>query len=685
MKELVFEVGTEEMPAGFIPQALKALEERFSRWLEEERIGFEGLRALGTPRRLALVALLEEIQRPLETLKVGPPKKVAFDLEGRPTKAAEGFARQYGLSPEDLVVVETEKGEYVAVKLRAEGRPTAELLREFLPRLILEIPLPKAMRWSDKALRFIRPVHWILAVFGGEPLSLELDGIPSGSMTYGHRFMAPGPIEVRDIKGYIEGLRGAFVLVDPEERRGRIREEVERAARSVGGTPLLEEGLLEEVTNMVEWPVAVAGRFDPTFLSLPREVLITAMEHHQRYFPVVDPEGQLLPHFVAVSNTLARDMEVVRRGNERVLKARLEDARFFYQEDLKVPLKDRVERLKGVIFQAKLGTLYDKAERLVGLSARLAEVLCPAKVELVRRAALLCKADLVTEMVGEFPELQGVMGREYALKSGEDPEVAQAIFEHYLPRFSGDRLPETETGAILSLAEKLDNLVGCFSVGLLPTGTSDPFALRRQAMGLIQILMAKGYRLSLKEAIGWAFELLGARAERPEARDEVLAFILGRFEGIMASEGYEKGEIAAVLEVQGDDLVDASKRIRALHAFRSTEDFESLAIAFKRVANILKGQSYPDSVEEDLLKEREEEALYRAYLAVKKRVEPLLEKEDYQGALSVLVELRPTVDLFFDKVLVMTEEKALRENRLALLGALWRLFRGIADISKVAP
>lgn len=685
MKELVFEVGTEEMPAGFLSQGLAALHEKFFQWLQEQRIGFEGLRALGTPRRLALVALLEERQKPLETLKVGPPKKVAFDPEGRPTKAAEGFARQYGLSPEDLVVVETERGEYAAVRLKAEGRPTADLLREYLPRLILELPLPKAMRWSDKALKFIRPIHWILAVFGGEPLSFELDGIPSGSKTFGHRFMAPGAIEVRDRTTYIEGLRGAFVLVDPQERREKVREEVERAARLVGGSPLLQEGLLEEVSNMVEWPVAVAGCFDPSFLSLPKEVLITAMEHHQRYFPVVDPEGRLLPYFVAVSNTLAKDMEVVRRGNERVLKARLEDARFFYQEDLRVSLAQRVERLKGIVFQAKLGTLYDKVERLLKLSARIAEVLCPQKIELVKRAALLCKADLTTEMVGEFPELQGVIGREYALKGGEDPEVAQAIFEHYLPRFSGDKLPETETGAILSLAEKLDNLVGCFSVGLLPTGTSDPFALRRQAIGLIQILISRGYRLSLKEAIGWAWDLLGSRVEKPEAWEEVLTFVLGRFEGIMASEGYGKDEIAAVLEVQNDDLVDAQKRIRALHNFRSTEDFDSLAIAFKRVANILKGQDYPDVIREDLFKEREEEALYRTYLKVKERVEPLLGQEDYEGALSVLVELRPVVDLFFDKVLVMAEEKALRENRLALLGALWGLFRRIADISKISP
>lgn len=684
MRELIFEVGTEEMPAGFIPQALRALEDRFVRWLEEERVGYEGVRVLGTPRRLALIARLEKFQRPLETLKVGPPKKVAFTPEGMPTKAAEGFARQHGLTPQDLVVIETEKGEYVAVRLKEEGRPTAELLREFLPRLVLELPLPKAMRWADRALRFIRPIHWVLAVFGGEPLALDLDGIPSGSKTYGHRFMAPGPIEVANGEGYVEGLRRAYVLVDPEERRERLVEEVLKATKGVGGRPLLREELLEEVCHMVEWPVAVVGSFDPAFLSLPREVLITAMEHHQRYFPVVDEQGRLIPHFVAVSNTIAKDMGVVRRGNERVLKARLEDAKFFYQEDLKVPLRDRLERLKGVIFQAKLGTLYDKVERLVGLSARIAEVLCPAKVELVRRAALLCKADLVTEMVGEFPELQGIMGREYALKSGEDPEVAEAIFEHYLPRFSGDMLPRTETGAILSVAEKLDNLVGCFAVGLLPTGTSDPFALRRQAIGLIQTVLDRSWRLSLSEAIGWAVEFLGGRAERPEAVKEVLGFILGRFEGLLLADGYGKGEIAAVLEVQGDDLVDARNRIRALHTFRRSEGFEALAIAFKRVANILRGQTYPEVVRKDLLREEAEKALYRAYCGVKERAEPLLEAEDYHGALSVLVEIKPVVDTFFDEVLVMTEDKALRENRLALLGALWQLFRRIADVSKVA-
>ncbi len=684
MKELIFEIGTEEMPPGFISQALEALREQFLKWLKEQRIQGEGIRVLGTPRRLALLGKLEEFQRPLETLKVGPPKKVAFDPEGRPTKAAEGFARQQGVEIDELVVIETGRGEYVAVKKVEKGRPTAELLREDLPSLVFGLPMPKSMRWADLRLRFIRPIHWILAVFGGEGIEIELNGLRSGLHTYGHRFMAPGPIRVRTIEEYLEGLREAFVIVDPEERRERVREEVEKAARTVGGRPLMREELLREVSNMVEWPVAVAGRFEEDYLSLPPEVLITAMEHHQRYFPVVDPEGKLMPCFVAVSNTAARDMEVVRRGNERVLKARLSDAKFFYEEDLKIPLEERVEGLKGVVFQAKLGTLHEKTQRLVELSGRLAERLCPDRVEMVKRAAYLSKADLVTEMVGEFPELQGVMGREYALKGGEPPEVAQAIFEHYLPRFAGDRLPETPSGSVLSLVDKLDNLCGCFSVGLLPTGTSDPFALRRQAIGVIQIILNKGYRIRLNEVIDWAFELLGERVERPEAREEVLGFIIGRYEGMLLSEGFLRDEIEAVLEVEKGDLVDVRRRIRALHDFRASEQFESLVIASRRVANILRGMSYPEEVRPELFREPEEGELYRAYREVVERAQPLLQREEYGALLSLFVQLRPVIDRFFDEVLVMVEEEALRNNRLALLGSIWGLFRKVADISRLS-
>ena len=686
MRELILEIGTEEMPAGFVPQALESLRGGFGRWMEEERVEGKVVKVVGTPRRLALLAELSETQSALEMVKLGPPKRVAFDEEGNPTKAAHGFARQQGVSVQELIVVETERGEYVGIRERREGRPTRELLRDFLPQLITSIPLPKAMRWADRRLRFIRPIHWIVAVFGGEVVDFELDGISSGDITRGHRFMAPEGFRVSTIEGYLKGLKEAFVIADPDERRERIKGEVGEKARAVGGRILEEGGLLEEVTHLVEWPVAVLGKFDDEFLDLPQEVLVTAMEHHQRYFPVANDEGKLLPFFVAVANTQAKDMEVVRRGNERVLKARLADAKFFYEEDLKIPLEKRVEELKEVVYQAKLGTLYEKTLRVGELSVRIASKVCPHKVEVVRRAAYLAKADLLTEMVGEFPQLQGIMGREYALKGGESPEVAEAIFEHYLPRYAGDRLPRTDPGAVLSIADKIDSVVGCFGIGLLPTGTSDPFALRRQTLGVIHTILDRAYHLSLREMVEWALELLAEKVERPEdeVKGEVLEFFKGRYEGLLTSEGWPRDEVEAVLEVQKDDLVDAKRRIEALHAFRQDEGFSSVVIAFKRVANIVRGRDYPPKVRPELFREGQEQRLFEAYRDAEDDIRNLIARGRYLEVLKILSDLRPAIDDFFDHVLVMAEEEVIRENRLALLGRLYELFREVADLSKIA-
>ncbi|RLA80276.1 MAG: glycine--tRNA ligase subunit beta, partial [Deltaproteobacteria bacterium] len=414
---------------------------------------------------------------------------------------------------------------------------------------------------------------------------------------------------------------------------------------------------------------------------LPREVLITAMEHHQRYFPVVDREGRLLPFFVAVSNTEPKDLEVVRQGNQRVLKARLADARFFFEEDLKVPLEERVEELKGMVFQAQLGTLYEKTLRVKELAGRLAERVAPHAKEAAQRAAYLSKVDLLTEMVGEFPQLQGVMGREYALRSGERPEVAQAIFEHYLPRSAGDTLPESDAGALVSVADKIDTVVGCFGVGLVPTGTSDPFALRRQTLGIINIILEKGYRLSLKELIGWASELLRERMEREKVEEQVLEFFRGRYENLLFPEGWGREEVAAVLNVQMDDLVDARRRIEALSRMRPLPEFESMVVAFKRVANIVRGTDYPEEPDPSLFIEEQERELYETFQGVKEEFQRLFEAEDYEGILRLFSRMRPAVDAFFDNVLVMEEDKRLRQNRLSLLGKINDLFMKIADFS----
>ncbi|UCC65980.1 MAG: glycine--tRNA ligase subunit beta [Deltaproteobacteria bacterium] len=684
-KGMLLEIGTEEIPSRFIPQALEGMGETLRRELEVQRVDWGEIKVMGTPRRLAIFAELEERQRSLVKERIGPPKSAAFDIQGRPTKAAMGFAQREGVPVEDLEILETDKGEYLFVRKQEEGGQTHSILSEILPRLITAIPFPKSMRWSGLELRFARPIHWILAIFDGEVVPFTLENLTSAAFTWGHRFLSPDSLEVKGFREYLEGLRQAYVIVDPTERRELVHREVMDAAQKVGGRPLADEDLLEEVTYLVEYPVAVCGSFDDGYLDLPKEVLINALQQHQRYFPVVDAGGKLLPYFVAVSNTKARDMEIVREGNERVLRARLADAQFFFREDQKVPLEEKVEELKGVIFQAKLGTSYEKVMRLRDLAARLAEELAPKDKEVTAKGAYLCKADLVTEMVGEFPQLQGVMGREYALLGGEDPAVAQVIYEHYLPRFAGDELPTTTAGDLVSIADKLDTIIGCFGVGLVPTGTSDPFALRRQVLGIIHIILGKGYPISLQKTISMGLELLKEKVERPpeEIQADVLAFFRGRFVNLLASQGYPGDLVEAVLAVQGDDLVDARARVEALANFRRRPEFEPLAIAFKRVANILKGVDYKREINPSLFETPQEQDLHRQYQEIEGRVSDLIKRGDYEGASVELAKLRAPVDDFFDHVMVMVENEELRQNRLALLGEVAGLFSQLADFSRV--
>jgi glycyl-tRNA synthetase beta chain len=494
------------------------------------------------------------------------------------------------------------------------------------------------------------------------------------------------------LKDYVEGLRKAFVIVDPAERRELIHKGVQEAAAQAGGNPLEAEDLLEEITYLVEYPVAISGSFDKKYLDLPREVLITAMQHHQRYIPVVNKKGDLLPSFVAVSNIKARAMDVVKKGNERVLRARLADAQFFFQEDQKITLERRVEKLQGVIFQAKLGTSYEKVMRIQAMAGRLApevtlwsEELAPEYKKVVARAALLCKADLTTEMVGEFPQLQGVMGREYAIRGGEDPAVAQVLFEHYLPRFAGDKLPSTPAGDIVSIADKMDTIIGCFGAGLIPTGTSDPFALRRQTLGVINIILGKHYGLSLHRIIAMGIELLQGKLERPsdEVMADVLAFFQGRFVSLLVSQGHPADVVEAVLAVQEDDLVDARARVEAVSGFRGAPEFEPVTVAFKRVANILKGVDHKGKVDAARFEAPEEGDLHKQYQAIEKRFSAAIKGMAYEKALAELAKLRVPVDAFFDHCMVMAEDKKVRSNRLALLTEIAGLFSQLVDFSRL--
>jgi len=683
--ELLLEIGTEEIPARFLPPVLEEMAATFRKMLDAERIGVGEILTWGTPRRLALVAReVAEAQAGVTQEIIGPPKAVAVDAAGKPTPAAAGFARAQGVKVSDLIEVDTPRGVYLALSKSIAGRPTAERLPELLPGFILNLSFPKSMRWGSETITFARPIHWILARFGGAVVPFEFGDVVSGGVTYGHRFQAPGAVDVKDAAAYMAALKAAKVIVDPAARRALLEQELARAAAGVQGEVVPNPGLLEENTFLVEYPSVVVGNFEDRFLALPDEVLITSMREHQRYFSLRGKDGKLLPHFMAVNNTLTRDPDVVRQGHERVIRARLADAMFFFQEDAKTPLKNRVDALKGVVFHSLLGTSYEKMGRFRELAVSLARELAPDLAEQVKRAATLCKADITTEMVGEFPSLQGVMGRQYALLSNEAPEVAEALFTHYLPRHADDDLPPDRLGALVGLADRLDTICGCFGVGLVPTGTADPYGLRRHALAVIRILRSQGLHLDLVAAVAAALELLKEKISRPpeETALEVLDFFQTRLQHLLLAEGFDHETITAVLAAGGRDVVDAGDKVRALEEIRRSPEFPALAVAFKRVINIAQGAE-PGEVTPMLFEYPEENLLYESTELMELEVTGALGRRDYPAVGRALARLKGPVDAFFDKVLVMAEDANLRRNRLALLLRISRTFLSMADFSKI--
>lgn len=685
--ELLVEIGTEEIPAGFIPPVLDEMKSSFQKRLEQERIGVGEINTMGTPRRLTLVAqAVAEQQEEISAEIIGPPQAVAFDAEGRPTRAAQGFARGQGVTVEDLVTVETERGAYLAVKKRTPGQLTRIRLQEILPEWILSLSFPKSMRWGSLSITFARPIHWIVALLGDEVIPFTVGEIRSGAITYGHRFVAPHKIilPAADLETYINALSHAYVLVDPAVRQAKLVEELERAAAQVNGQVIPDPDLVQENTFLVEYPTATVGNFENEFLVLPDEVLITAMREHQRYFSLRDAAGKLLPHFIAINNTPVREPVVVQQGHERVLRARLSDAMFFFAEDRKVPLDDWVAELKGVVFHSRLGTSYEKMVRFRALARYLAEHLLPDKEELVSRAATLCKADLVSDMVGEFPSLQGIMGREYARLAGEAPEVADAIFTHYLPRHAGDRLPDDLVGAIVGMGDRLDTICGCFGVGLIPTGTADPYGLRRQALAIIHILLANQLYLDLPGAIGFSLALLKDKLTEPADKtlEEVLEFFRTRLHHLLIGEGYSFEVVEAVLSTAFTDLVEAIEKVRALEEVRRSPDFPALAVAFKRVINISRGTP-AGSVDPHLFEYPAEHALLTATEQMEAIVNQALPARNYPEVCRALAALKTPVDRFFDDVLVMTEDLPRQQNRLALLVRISQTFLKMADFSRI--
>lgn len=685
-QEFYLEIGSEEIPAGYIAPALESMAQQMVRFLDDHRIGHGTPFTTGTPRRLCLwIPDVAERQEPTVVEIIGPPKSVAFDEHGRPTKAAEGFAKNQGIDVSQLTVKSTPKGEYISLVKEEAGGPTKELLERMLPDFVAHIPFPKSMRWGSLSVTFARPVHWIVCLLGGEVVDFTYGDVRSGRMSFGHRFMSPQWVEVKNFADHRENLRRHKVILDTAERKQLILEGIREKAASIGGRILEDEDLLDEVAHLVEYPYPLLGSFEEKYLALPPELLITVMKEHQRYFAVVDDSGQLKAHFVTVANTVPRNADVVAAGNARVVRARLEDARFYYEEDQKVRLEDRAEALKSVVFHAKLGTSWEKVERFTALAEWLGTRLCPESMEHVRRAALLCKADLVSGMVGEFPELQGVMGRAYARLQGEPEPVAQAIYEHYLPIRAGGPIPEGMVGTVLSIADKMDTIVGCFGVGLLPTGTADPFALRRQTLGILRIILEKQLRFSLEDLIDQAIPLLRSKMTEPgdTVKKGVLDFFRGRLHHhLVTQEGFASDIVEAALASGIAYPVDAVSRVKALAAFTQRDDFEALAMAFKRVGNIIK-DGEPEPVRPEAFTVPAEKELYDTYVRVEAEVAARVSQGDYDGALESLTVLRGPIDTFFEAVLVMDPDPALRRNRLALLTAIHELFNRIADFKKV--
>ena len=687
-RDLLVEIGTEELPPKALRRLSTAFLEGIVKGLDDAALRHGKAVPFATPRRLAVrvpsVALTQP-DRQME--RRGPALQAAFDADGNPTRAAEGFARSCGVTVAELERLESDKGAWLVWRSVQKGQPAAELIPHIVRAALDGLPIPKRMRWGDLDAQFVRPVHWAVVLLGDQVVETELLAVTSGRATRGHRFHHPAALDVPDAAAYEGLLREARVVASFKERCETIRTLAEQAGREAGGRAVIDEALLEEVAAMVEWPVAVTGRFEERFLQVPQEALISTMKANQKYFHVVDGEGRLLPRFITIANIESRDPDVVREGNERVIRPRLADAEFFWNQDRKQPLDAHVERLATILFQQKLGTLHDKAARVEHLATWIAARIGGDETW-ARRAAWLAKCDLMTEMVYEFPELQGIMGRYYAAADGEPEEVSRAMEEQYLPRFAGDRLPGTRTGQALAVADKLDTVCGLFAIGQPPTGSKDPFALRRNALGALRILIEGGLDIDLESLLEEARQALGERVETDDLTGQVFDFMMERLRAWYHDQGVAPDSFEAVLARRPTRPLDFHHRLLAVSHFRSLPEAEALAAANKRIANILrqareKGIDFPERVETARLASEPERDLAEAVERLEQEVGPLAEAGEYEPALGRLASLREVVDRFFDQVMVMVDDPLLRGNRLALLARLQALFLRVADISRL--
>lgn len=711
MEKLLFEIGTEEIPAKFMPGILKQLKELAAAKMQELRIPFEDITVYGTPRRMAFIAGgVAETQADVVVEAKGPSVKIAY-VSGAPSKAAQGFARGQGVDVKDLVV----RDNYVYAVKHLAGQPVVELLPGLLMDILTSLSFPKTMRWADYEFRFVRPIRWMVALFGDQIIPVEICGVKSGKFSMGHRFMqqslkaaaesqgllsaalskvgnkvysalagVKGAVEIPSAGDYKKVMYDNFVMVDQDERRALILQQIKDLAAQNGGEAEINEDLLEEVNYLVEWPTALCGKFEEKFLSLPKECIITPMREHQRYFPVLDEDGNLLNKFITVRNGGSEHLDIVTHGNERVLRARLSDAEFFFNEDRATKLEDRLEKLKTVSFQEGLGNMYDKSERLVKMAEMLRFAInTPVDEEELRRCALLCKTDLVTGMVIEFTELQGVMGREYALLDGEKPEVATGIFEHYLPRFAGDALPATTIGRIVGIGDKLDNICATFSRGLAPTGSQDPYALRRQALGVINILLDANYHISLAKIIAGTLYLLDIKPEETgKLVPQIMEFFKQRLRNLLMDQGIRYDVIDAVfVDKRNDDMVDLAVRCKALAAYVEAGNAEPLVQVSVRVSNLCKKIEKEVAISGALFKDESENKLHEVVAAVSKEIIPEIVLYDYAAVLKAGEKVIEPVNAFFDNVMVMDEDENVKNNRLALLEEVRGIVNAVGDLS----
>ena len=682
------ELGTEELP----PKALKSLGEAFATQFEaaltQADLSFDSVSWFAAPRRLAVyVSGLAEGQADKVVEKRGPAVSAAFDADGNPTKAAQGWARGNGIDVADAERLVTDKGEWLLHKAHVPGQSVAELLEGLINQAVSKLPIPKPMRWGNYNTQFIRPVHTLCVLYGSEVVNLSVLGLTSGRVVQGHRFHGEGRFELDHADNYASALEQQYVLADFEARKDKVRQQLEDAAQSLSLKPDYNEDLLEEIASLVEWPVVLQAGFDEAFLAVPKEALIYTMKDDQKYVPLLDSDGALSNTFLFVTNIESRDASQVISGNEKVIRPRLADAEFFFNSDKKTTLESRLESLETVLFQKQLGTLKEKSERISALSAFIASQI-DANESQAARAGLLAKTDLMSNMVMEFPDVQGVMGKYYALNDDEDAPVAEALYEQYMPRFAGDALPSSGVSASVALADKLDTLVGIFGIGQLPKGDKDPFALRRAAIGVLRIVTELSLPLDLETLVSKAIDVYGDKLTNAETQSQVVDFVLGRFTALLQDQAIAIDVIQAVAARRPTKPADYLARVHAVDKFRALEEAEALAAANKRVANILAKQNVEvtDSVniDESLLAEEAEKALYVELKAAQKEVDIAVPSQDYTRILTALATLRNVIDNFFDNVMVMADDEAVKNNRLALLSLLRQLFLTTADISILA-